>query len=171
VTAFDLHRELDRTDWAILTELQRDARLSYLALGKLVGLSGPATAERVRRLEAAGIITGYRAVVDRARVGYSVTAFVRMTCFGGRCIRTSYTPQLFPEVVELHRVNGEDCSLLKVAVASIAHLEDLIDRLARYGHPATTLVLSTVTEHLPVPPLDAASQRDSGSAPTSAPPR
>ena len=94
-----MHRDLDRTDWAILAELQRDARLSYLALGKLIGLSGPATAERVRRLEAAGIIGGYRAVVDRARVGYSVTAFVRMTCFGGRCIRIAYTPQLFPEVI------------------------------------------------------------------------
>lgn len=144
--AFGFERPLDRTDWAILWELQRDARLSFQQLGRQVGLSGPATGERVRRLETAGVIVGYAAEVDPANVGYPIVAFIRMSCSGAGCIRTAYTPESFPEVLELHRVSGTDCSLLKVVASSVSHLENLLDRLALYGQPTTSLVLSAVVQ-------------------------
>jgi Lrp/AsnC family leucine-responsive transcriptional regulator len=142
---------LDRTDRAILDVLQRDGRLSFLAVGRLVNLSGPAVRERVRRLEQAGVIRGYGARVDPAAAGHPVLAFVRMGCIGPGCIRTEYTPQRFPEILELHRLSGGDCSILKVVTPTVARLEQLIDRLAAYGKPTTSLVLSTVAEHRPVP--------------------
>ena len=149
--SFEIEKPLDRTDWAILGELQNDARLSYQQLGRRVGLSGPATGERVRRLEAAGVITGYQAEVSPAKTGYPIVAFVRMACTGAVCIRTAYTPDGFPEVLELHRVSGTDCSLLKVVASSVGHLEELLDRLARYGQPTTSLALSSVVQRGPVP--------------------
>jgi Lrp/AsnC family leucine-responsive transcriptional regulator len=158
--AFGFERPLDRTDWAILRELQRDARLSFQQLGRQIGLSGPATGERVRRLEAAGMIVGYAAAVDPPSVGYPIVAFIRMSCSGAGCIRTAYTPEGFPEVLELYRVSGTDCSLLKVVASSVPHLENLLDRLARYGQPTTSLVLSAVTQRgLMSPPTAAIGRR------------
>jgi len=149
---FDAGMELDRTDWAILDVLQRDGRMSFLAVGREVSLSGPAVRERVRRLEEAGLIRGYAARVDNATAGYPIMAYVRMPCAGANCIRTGYRPELFPEIVEMHRVTGGDCSILKVVATSMTHLEELVDRLATYGRPITSLVLSTVTDSRPVRP-------------------
>jgi Lrp/AsnC family leucine-responsive transcriptional regulator len=147
----DAGNALDRTDRAILDVLQRDGRLSFLAVGRLVNLSGPAVRERVRRLEQAGVIRGYGARVDHEAAGQAVLAFVRMACIGPGCIRASYTPSLFPEILEMHRLSGGDCSILKVVTPSVARLEELIDRLAAYGKPTTSLVLSTVVEDRPIP--------------------
>jgi Lrp/AsnC family leucine-responsive transcriptional regulator len=138
--ANDPERLLDAIGWRILDELQRDARLSYSELGARVGLSPPAVAERMRRLEEAGVITGYRAEVDPAKLGLPITAFIRCTSPGpqvGAIARQS------PEVLECHRVTGSDAFILKVVVASVAHLESLIDRLLPYGQPTTSLVLSS----------------------------
>lgn len=136
----DLDRLLDQTGWRILEELQDDARLSYSELGARVGLSPPAVAERMRRLEEAGVITGYRAVLDPAKLGLPITAFIRCSSSGsqvGEIARRS------PEVLECHRITGGDAFILKVVVASVAHLEALIDRLLPYGQPTTSLVLSS----------------------------
>jgi len=143
-----MERVLDKTDWKILRALQEDARRSYNELGRHVGLSGPAVAERVRRLEESGVITGYRATINPAKVGLPLMAFVRMTCSGELCVRKHVRTEEYPEVLELHRVSGGDCSMLKVVVASVEHLEALIDRLAQYGQPATALVLSSpIVQH------------------------
>jgi len=150
--AFDAGIELDRTDWAILDVLQGEGRMSFLAVGRLVNLSGPAVRERVRRLEQAGLIRGYAAQVDAAAAGYPIMAFVRMPCAGANCIRNAYRPELFPEIVEMHRVTGGDCSILKVVATSMNHLEELVDRLAIYGRPITSLVLSTVADARPIQP-------------------
>jgi Lrp/AsnC family leucine-responsive transcriptional regulator len=136
----DFQRLLDPVGWRLLAELQRDARLSYQELGQRVGLSPPATAERMRRMEEAGIITGYRAEVDASKLGLPITAFIRCSSPGpqiGRIARES------PEVLECHRITGGDAFILKAVVASVAHLEALIDRLLPYGQPTTTLVLSS----------------------------
>jgi Lrp/AsnC family leucine-responsive transcriptional regulator len=135
--------DLDHTDRSILRELQGDARLSYKELGQRVGLSAPAVIERVRKLEESGVIVGYRAEVDPARLGLPVMAYIRMRCFGDRCLRLSLEDADFPEIVELHRVSGGDCSILKVLVASVEHLESVIDRLSHYGASETALVLSS----------------------------
>jgi Lrp/AsnC family leucine-responsive transcriptional regulator len=134
---------LDGKDWQLLEALQRDARLTYAELGRLVRLSAPAVAERVRRLEDAGVIAGYRAVIDPKRLGYSIDAMVRLRCDGGVCSRIGVLVADVPEVLECRRLAGEDSALLHVVALSVAHLETVLDRLLKI-HPSvstTTLVV------------------------------
>jgi Lrp/AsnC family leucine-responsive transcriptional regulator len=134
----------DETDWRLLDELQRDARLSFNELARRIGLSAPAVAERVRRLEEAGVITGYHAHVDPGRAGRTVSALVRMACYGPRCLlRHPETIEHSPEILEVHRLTGDACCVLRIAVASMAEFEALIDRLADHGQPSSTMVLSS----------------------------
>lgn len=139
-----LERELDEIDWALLAELQEDARTAYSELGRRVGLSPPAVAERVRRLEERGVVRGYRAEVDLARVGLPITAFVRAR-IGSHLHyeRLAGMAESMPEVLECHRVTGDDCFLMKVAVRSVGHLEQLLEQIARLGPPTTSIVLSS----------------------------
>ncbi len=113
-----LHSEssLDSTDWQILRELQRDARLSYNELGRRVNLSAPAAAERVRKLEDRGVITGYSVQVDLTRVGLPLLAFIQLHCDPGKCLLKTSRVEEFPEVLEIHKLSGAHCTLLKVAV-------------------------------------------------------
>src|SRR5512140_2537977 len=126
-------KQLDEKGWRILQELQRDARVSYAELGRRVGLSKPAVTERVRNLEAAGIVRGYRAEVDLAAVGLPILAVVRMSVVGDVLARVTAAVRTMPEVLECHRTTGADSFVLKVAVESVEHLETLIDRLTRFG--------------------------------------
>src|SRR2546430_11273587 len=114
-----MNRSLDQTDWRIITELQRDGRLSYNQLGRLVNMSSPAVAERVRRLEESGVITGYQARIDPARAGLPLTAFVQLRCGLGRCLLKTTSADDFPEVVEVHKPSGNHCPKLNVRVASM----------------------------------------------------
>src|SRR5579871_3272155 len=120
---------LDETGWRILQELQENARLSFSELGLRVGLSSPAVAERVRKLEDAGIIKGYHAEIDTAKVGYLITAIIRMQTQGERCTRVLVNVRDIPEVLECYRLTGSDSLVMKVMVSSVEHLEALIDRL------------------------------------------
>ncbi|MDN3352555.1 Lrp/AsnC family transcriptional regulator [Actinomadura sp. DC4] len=141
-----MDRPLDRTDWRILTELQRDGRLSYNRLARLVNLSSPAVAERVRRLEEAGVITGYGARIDVAKAGLPLTAFVQLRCALGRCLLKTTTAEDFPEVTEVHKLSGGSCSMLRVRVASMRHLEGLLERIGEHGELNSHIVLSTQYE-------------------------
>lgn len=134
---------LDHTNWEILRQLQVDARLSFHEIGRRVGLSAPAVAERVRRLEGAKVITGYHADVDPAKVGFPITAFVRTTCIKNRCLYSYARHDDFPEVIEYHRLTGGNCGIFKVCVSSVQQLENLIDRISAYELPTTSIVLST----------------------------
>jgi Lrp/AsnC family leucine-responsive transcriptional regulator len=135
---------VDSTDWAILAELQRDSRVSFSELGRRVHMSSPAVTERVRRMEQTGVITGYHATVDAQAAGWSVLALVRMQCFGPRCVLQHVDAvSAWPHVLELHRVTGDVCCELKVVAASMADFEAVVDRLAEYGQPSSTLVLSS----------------------------
>ncbi|GAA1264900.1 Lrp/AsnC family transcriptional regulator [Saccharothrix xinjiangensis] len=143
--------ELDRVDWALLEALQEDARLSYNELSRRVHVSPPTVAQRVRRLENAGVITGYRAAVDPTAVGRSVVALVRMKCYGPRCITVH--PELLddcPEVVEVVRLTGDICSVVKVVTTSVSELERLLVRLGGYGETSSAMVLSTPIPWRPV---------------------
>jgi Lrp/AsnC family leucine-responsive transcriptional regulator len=133
----------DDIDRKILKELQNDARTSYAELGRRVGLTTPAVIERVRKLEDAGIITGYRAEIDPSRVGLPITAFVRMSITGVDYSHIIEVAQNSTEVLECHRGTGGDSFIMKVAVASVEHLQELIDRLTPYGITTTTIVLSS----------------------------
>ncbi|AXB42611.1 Lrp/AsnC family transcriptional regulator [Amycolatopsis albispora] len=131
---------LDATDWAILVELQRDGRLPLTELGKRVSLSASAATERVKRLEAAGVITGYRATVDLGKAGYPVLAVVRLKYPGSRHgpLHKLLAERL--EILECLRTTGDDCYTLKVAAASMSQLERLMDELAQFGSTTTNVV-------------------------------
>ena len=141
---------LDETGWRILQELQRDARLSFHELGRRVGLSSPAAAERVRKLEDAGIITGYGAKIDAAKVGLPIMAIIRLTTPINPWPQADNLIAEFPELVEFHRVTGSDSYIFKVIVASIAHLELVINRLVPYGPLTTSIVLSSPVPEEPI---------------------
>lgn len=132
---------MDRVDWHILSELQADARLSYNELSRRVKLSPPAVADRVRRLEDAGVITGYHARVDPVRAGRAVRAVVRMQCYGPTCLLRDPEVRRWPELQQLYRVTGDDCCVLLVAVPDGRALEALLDRLGGYGRPTSSVIL------------------------------
>ncbi|MER6957525.1 MULTISPECIES: Lrp/AsnC family transcriptional regulator [unclassified Streptomyces] len=135
---------LDATDWAILTEVQRDGRIPFTELARRVNLSASATKERVRRLEEAEVITGYRAEVNPERTGYPVMAVVRLK-YPGPGTRHEPLRRLLeerPEILECLRTTGDDCYIMKVAATSMAHLEEIVDELAEFGSTTTNLVLS-----------------------------
>lgn len=137
---------LDAKGWAILRELQLDARLSFAEIGRRVSLSTPAVAERVRNLESAGVITGYRADVDPKKLGLPILAIVRLNVVGDVLPRVTALVRSLPEVIECHRGTGGDSFTLKVAVATVGHLEALIDRLTPFGTTSTSIVLSSPVE-------------------------
>ena len=143
---------MDNVDWQIVDELQGDARLSFSELSRRVHLSTPAVSERVRRLERSGLIRGYRADVDPVAAGWAVHAFVRLSCYGPTCILRDPAVVEWPEVLELHRVTGDDCSLIRVVAQSMQGFEQLIDRLSKYGTPSSTLVLSSPLRRSSVQP-------------------
>lgn len=142
---------LDDTDRRLIEALQDDARLSYRALGRRIGLSQPAVADRVRRLEEAGAVTGYRARVDRGHAGLPITAFLRVTCTGDRFQAIHRLARELPAVLECHHVSGEACFVVKVSEASLAGLERIIDRFREHGETVSSVVLSSVVEDKPVP--------------------
>jgi len=134
---------MDSVDRRLLAELQDDARLSFNELSRRVNLSSPAVAERVRRLEAEGVIAGYHAHVDLQRAGRPITALVQVQCYGPRCVLRDPEVATWPEVLQLHRVTGGACCVLMVAVPAMVDFERLIDRLAEYGQPSSTMILSS----------------------------
>jgi Lrp/AsnC family transcriptional regulator, leucine-responsive regulatory protein len=134
---------IDDIDRHILGEVQQDARISYAELGRRVGLTTPAVIERVRKLEDGGIIMGYRAEIDTSKVGVPITAFVRMSITGVDYSHIIEVAQESNEVLECHRGTGGDSFIMKVAVASVEHLQEVIDRLTPYGITTTTIVLSS----------------------------
>lgn len=146
-------KKLDRTDWAILHELQAEARLSMAELARRIHMSAPATAERVRRLEASGVITGYGARVDVAAVGRRLEAFLRISATGDVKDDVRAVVMDTPEVMECHRGTGQECFLLRVAVTDVSHLEHVADRFTRFGQLTTSVVLSSPLPWKPVQPL------------------
>jgi Lrp/AsnC family transcriptional regulator, leucine-responsive regulatory protein len=133
----------DRIDWRLLAELQRDGRASYADLARTVAMSSSAVAERIRRLEEAGVITGYRATIDPERVGLTVMALVRLRYPTGNYRPFHALLDSTPEIVEAHHVTGEDCFVLKVLTRSMRHLEEVTGRIAGLGSVTTSVVYSS----------------------------
>jgi Lrp/AsnC family transcriptional regulator, leucine-responsive regulatory protein len=148
----DLPR-IDATDRKIIAELVSDGRVSLAELGRRVSLSSPAVAERVQRLERAGIITGYRAELDLRRLGYQLTAIVRIKPAPGQLPRIPELAAEIPEISECHRITGEDCFFLTVHLRSIDELGGLLDRFLAYGETTTSLINATPIARRD-PPLD-----------------
>nr|WP_042196733.1 Lrp/AsnC family transcriptional regulator [Kibdelosporangium sp. MJ126-NF4]CEL22457.1 Leucine-responsive regulatory protein, regulator for leucine (or lrp) regulon and high-affinity branched-chain amino acid transport system [Kibdelosporangium sp. MJ126-NF4]CTQ89313.1 Leucine-responsive regulatory protein, regulator for leucine (or lrp) regulon and high-affinity branched-chain amino acid transport system [Kibdelosporangium sp. MJ126-NF4] len=148
--SFRTERDLDELDWRIVERLQSDGRLSFKELGRQVNLSAPAVADRVRRLEEAGVITGYHARVDPRMAGHPISAFIQMRCSLARCLLKTSTADDYPEVVEIHKLSGDHCSMLKVRAASLEHFEGLLERMGKHGEMRSSVVLSTQFDGRPV---------------------
>jgi Lrp/AsnC family transcriptional regulator, leucine-responsive regulatory protein len=144
---------LDEINRRLLDELQRDGRVAFAELGRRVGLSAPAVAERVGRLEREGVITGYRAEVDPRAIGYQLAAVVRVRPFARQVHKIPEIAAQTPEIVECERITGEDCYLLRLHVRAMDDLEPVLDRFTPFGQTTTSIVHSA-----PVPrralPLD-----------------
>ncbi len=141
---------LDATDWRILEALQHDGRASYAELARRVSMSASAVTERVRRLEEAGVITGYTAVIDHDRIGLPILALVRL-----RYPHGNYKPfhdllAATPEILEAHHVTGDDCFVMKVAARSMRHLEETTGRIGGLGAVTTSVVYSSPLERRPL---------------------
>jgi Lrp/AsnC family leucine-responsive transcriptional regulator len=134
---------LDEIGRNLLSVLQEDARLSYAELGRRVGLSPAATAERLRRLEESGIITGYRADIDREALGLPVLAIVRMSCDGAKYRPFLKAVEGMERVVECHHVAGSDAFILKVVAAGVEELGRVVEKLLDFGVPTTSIVFSS----------------------------
>ena len=136
-------RDNDVTNRRILEELQNDGRVSLAELGRRVGLSPPAVAERVQRLERDGVITGYHARVDPRALGYALTTVIRIRPAPRQIPKVAELARLTPEIVECHRITGEDCFFMKATVRDVEHLEELIDRFVVYGQTTTSIIQSS----------------------------
>jgi Lrp/AsnC family transcriptional regulator, leucine-responsive regulatory protein len=134
---------LDGTNRRLLAELQSDARLSLAELGRRVDLSAPAVAERLGRLERAGVIAGYRAELDPRALGYTLAGVLRIRPAPRQIAAVAELARGTPEVVECHRITGEDCFIMKLHVRSVEHLEEVIDRFTPYGQTTTSIVQSS----------------------------
>jgi Lrp/AsnC family leucine-responsive transcriptional regulator len=140
--------QLDAIAWKVLESLQRNARLTFAELGRKVGLSTPAVAERVHRLEEAGVITGYHAQVNVAKLGVPIRIIMRLTIPGGdlQISRTVSAIKELNEISRCHRITGHESFVIEADVVSIRHMEALIDRLSALGATSTSTVLSSPVE-------------------------
>lgn len=140
--------ELDAIAWKILEHLQSHARMSFAELGRNVGLSTPAVVERVHRLEEAGVITGYHASINLAKLGVPIHVLMRLTIPGGdlQIGRTVAAIKELPEISRCHRITGDESFVIEAHLVSVRHLEVLIDKLSAFGATATSTVLSSPVE-------------------------
>jgi Lrp/AsnC family leucine-responsive transcriptional regulator len=137
--------DLDAYDTRILAELQADARLTMAELGRRVHLSQPAVTERVRKLESAGVITGYRATVNLAALGYGIRALVRAgRCDYGRMVKLIEDTA---EIVNAWNITGEDSWLFEIAVVDVAHLDRVVSRMCLLSETSTSIILKSAREH------------------------
>jgi Lrp/AsnC family transcriptional regulator, leucine-responsive regulatory protein len=134
---------LDAVNLQLLDELSRDGRLGIAELGRRIGMSAPAVADRVQRLERAGVITGYRAEIDPGAVGFPVSAVVRIRPSPGQLQRIPEIARETPEVAECYRITGEDCYLLRLHLRAIDELEDVLDRFTPHGLTTTSIIHSS----------------------------
>lgn len=143
----------DARNIELLSLLRRDPRLGASALARRVGMSAPAVRERILRMEEAGIIRSYRLELDPAALGYPVSAYVRVRPTPGQLPKIAELARSVPQVVECHRVTGEDCFVLKIHLPSINDLDQLLDQFLAYGQTTTSIIQSTPVPQrsLPLP--------------------
>ena len=144
---------LDARNVQILALLAGQPRMSVSELARSVGMSAPATRERIQRMEEAGVIRGCRLEIDPAALGYPITAFIRVRPMPGKLPKIAELAVAMPQVMECHRITGEDCFILKVGLDSLDNLDVILDQFLVYGQTTTSIVQSTpvAPRHLPLP--------------------
>ena len=152
---------VDDVNRRLLLELQDDARLSLAELGRRVGLSAPAVGERLQRLQEAGAVRGYRAELDPGALGFPLGVIIRVRPAAGELHKVAELARQTPEVVECHRITGEDCFVMKLHLRDVEHMEEVIDRFLLHGQTTTSIVQSSPVAARGLP-LDAAGGHPSG---------
>ncbi len=142
--------KIDATNWNILQCLQQNARLSNAEIGRKVGLSSPAVAERIKKMEDYGVIKGYNAEVSYTKTGYQLKAIITLRAFMGRLKPFMLKVQEFREVLNCYRITGNENIIMEVVLRDQIHLQGFIDRLITYGEVKTHIILSNLIENNPV---------------------
>ena len=139
-------RSLDQIDVKILHELQKNARISFSEVGRRVGLSSPAVAERVKKLEEAGMVCGYHVKVNREKIGFPVLAFIFLTTQTEKYNKIYSFAEHTSEIIECHCISGSESFILRVIASSVSQLDDLVEKLNTFGETKTSIVLSSPME-------------------------
>lgn len=139
--------EMDSLNWSIITALQENARASFADIGRKVGLSAPAVAERIQKMEDAAVIKGYHVALDYEKIGYALTAIITFTCHPEKTSAFLKLMGKMQEVLECYRVTGHYGLFMKVAIKTPGHLEEVIDKFNEYGETTTFIVLSRPLEY------------------------
>jgi len=146
----------DARNVKLLKLLRSDPRIGIAELARRIGMSAPAVRERVQRLEEAGVITGYRVELDPKALGYPISAYLRVRPMPGKLPKIAELARRMPQVVECHRITGEDCFIMKIFLEDLDGLDRILDRFLAYGQTTTALVQSTpvAPRGLPLPGED-----------------
>ncbi len=142
--------KIDSTNWNILQCLQQNARLSNAEIGRKVGLSSPAVAERIKKMEDYGVLKGYKAEVLYTKVGYQLKAIITLRAFMGRLKPFMIKVSSFNEVLNCYRITGNENIVMEVVLRDQIHLQEFIDRLITYGEVKTHIILSNLIENNPI---------------------
>ncbi|WP_103864842.1 Lrp/AsnC family transcriptional regulator [Aquimarina sp. I32.4] len=142
--------KIDTTNWEILECLQQNARLSNAEIGRKVGLSSPAVAERIKKMEDYGILKGYQADVSYTKTGYQLKAMITLRAFMGRLKPFLIKVADFKEVMNCYRITGNENIIMEVILRDQIHLQEFIDRLITYGEVKTHIILSNLIENNPI---------------------
>jgi len=134
---------VDRIGMKILQELQMNARSTYSEIGKRVGLSSPAVADRIYKMEESGIINGYHADINPDIFGHRIMAFITLTTQPERYQKIYSFAEKEKEIVECHHISGNESLIMKIVSASISHLESMVEKLSKFGETKSTIILSS----------------------------
>lgn len=145
-----MNAKLDDISWKILRFLQLNARESFAHIGREVGLSAPAVAERVKKMEDAGVITGYSANVSHTESGYQLKAIVTLRAFMGKLKPFLELVKSFDEVINCYRITGNENLIMEVVLENQFHLEKFIDKLIQFGEARTHIILSDIIKNAPI---------------------
>ncbi|PKB43630.1 Lrp/AsnC family leucine-responsive transcriptional regulator [Cellulophaga sp. RHA19] len=149
-----MNNKIDAISWKILSYLQKNARESFANIGRQVGLSAPAVAERVKKMEDLGIITDYKAMVSHTETGYQLKAIITLRAFMGKLKPFLELVGTFDEVINCYRITGNENIIMEVVLRNQFHLEQFIDRLIQYGEARTHIILSDVVSNAPIKKIE-----------------
>lgn len=145
-----MNQKLDELNWSILKLLQQDARASFATIGRKVGLTPPAVAERVKKMEDLGIISGYKTIISHTQTGYQLKAIITLRAFMGKLKAFLEAVKTFEEVINCYRITGNENIIMEVVLRDQFHLEKFIDKLIQYGETRTHIILSEVVSDAPI---------------------
>ncbi len=145
-----MNTKIDELNWSILKILQENSRESLTSIGRKVGLTPPAVAERVKKMEDTGMLIGYKAKVSHNKAGYQLQAIITLRAFMGKLKPFLETVKTFNEVVNCYRITGNENIIMEVILKDQFHLEKFIDVLIQYGETRTHIILSHVISDAPI---------------------